>query len=106
MATKYPAGSAGAKEAKGYKIFLVVAGIITLLLLLLQFVFKTEYTKEVRATPLWMNILGGIFTAGSWVLLYKGTKAGEEGSASYTFAWIILLALGFLTAAGFYSYTY
>lgn len=105
--TKYRPGSAGEKEEKQFNnVILPFFAILTVLCLLVTFVFDTVIHDNVKAAPTWMNILGGIFLVGSLGFIYKAHKAGEEGAQGYSIAWAISLVIGFLTAAGFYGYTY
>ena len=98
--TQYPKGSAGEAEQKSYRIFLVVAAAITVLLFLLQVTpMGGEYRQAVIETYKFLNVIGHILTLGSWGFLFYATKAGEEGSAGYVFGWLGALAAGFLICA-------
>lgn len=105
--TNYPKGSAGAAEQKEYKTAFIVMGIITVGLLLLQFVIPGLYRNEVKASPTWMNVLGGIITAGSFIPMYLASRSkNEEGASGYAIATAVLIVIGFFLCAGFFGYTY
>lgn len=105
MATKWPKGSAGEKEAKQNKVIAGFLIVVTILALLLEFVIPSELRDNVKAAPAWLNVLGGLLTAGSAAPPIIGLTAAGDTKNHAKF-WVILLALGFLTAAGFYGYTY
>lgn len=106
MATKYRPGSAGAKEQKEAKVMYWFFGAITVAALLLEFVIPSILRDNVKAATTAWNVIGGILTAASFVPIVKAQSAGEEGAKGYTIAWGVLLALGFMCAAGWYGYTY
>lgn len=106
MATKYRPGSAGEKEQKEAKAMYVVFGIITLLVLALEFIIPSELRDNVKAATTAWNLLGGVLTFSSFVPIVKAQTAGEEGSWGYSIAWGVLLALGIFCSAGFFGYTY
>lgn len=105
--SNYRPGSAGEKEEKQFKrVIAPVFGVITILALLLAFVIPSELRDNVIAAPAGWNWAGGVLLVLSGACIYKAYQAGEEGARPWTWAWIICLALGFLSAAGFYGYTY
>lgn len=105
MATKWRPGSAGEKEAKENKIIAAFLIIVSLLILGVEFVFPSMVRDEVKAAPLVFNIIGGLLTAGSVVPPIIGLTSMDD-TKNYARWWVILLALGILTSAGFYGYTY
>jgi hypothetical protein len=103
---KWRPGSAGEKEAKEQKVIMVFLAVISILILLTLFVFPSELRDNVKASPLWMNIVGGLMVAGSGAPIIRSFTAGEEGVRNYTRWWGILMAAGIMMAAGFFGYTY
>ena len=103
---KWRPGSTGEKEAKQNRIIAGFAALVSIGVLLCLFVLDTYLKVEVKASPVWMNVVGGLLVAGSVYPVVAGFKAGEEGVKSYILAWAAALACGILIACGFYSYTY
>lgn len=99
-------GSAGEKEAKEQKYILAFLAVVTIGVLLILFVIPNDVRTNVKASPVWMNIVGGILVTLSGASIVKAFKAMEEGVKSYIIAWAIALALGIFVAAGFFDYTY
>lgn len=105
MTTKWRPGSAGEKEAKQNKVIVTFLVIVSLLILAVLFLIPSEVRDNVKATPTWLNIIGGLLVAGSAVPPILGI-ASQDDTRNHARWWIIMLALGILTATGFYSYTY
>lgn len=107
MATKYPSGSAGDKEQKEFKRYILpFFALAAVLSLLICFVFKTEVNVNVKAAPVLWNIVGAILILASPYIVFRAYKAGEEGSMGWSILAFVVLAAGIFTAAGFYGYTY
>ena len=103
---KWRKGSAGEKEAKEQKVIAGFLFVVTVLLELTLFVFPSELRDNVKASPVWMNWVGGLLVAGSGLPVIRAFTAGEEGVRNYERWWIVLIGLGFFFAAGFFEYTY
>jgi H+/Cl- antiporter ClcA len=99
-------GSAGEKEAKEQKVVAAFLLVITILLELTLFVFPSELRDNVKASPVWMNIVGGVLVGISGAPIIRAFTAGEEGVRNYTRWWGVLMAAGIMFAAGFFGYTY
>lgn len=105
--TKYRPGSAGEKEQKQFlRVILPFFTIVTILAFLLSFVIPSDLRNEVKAATSGWHITGSVLYIISLLCIYKAYAAGEEGSAGWSIGWVVSLALGFLSCAGFYSYTY
>lgn len=100
MATEFRKGSMGAADQKSSKTFLIVAGGVYLLILLVLFVFNTDLHKFALRAGAILNILGFIMIVASYGVLYMAAKK-ETGKAGYIAAIAILLILGICTACGF-----
>lgn len=100
--TNYRKGSMGAAEQKQNRLIGVAFGIITILILLVQFVIPSQYRTEVIDAPTWMNWVGGLITAGSIVPVILEMTTPDEGKP-YSWAWLIMIGLGFFIAAGFFD---
>lgn len=89
---------------KEKKSNIVWFSIITLLLLALQFVIPSQYRDEVKDAPTWMNVLGGLITAGSIVPVMMGFFGKKDvDGASYAKAWIVMMVIGLFLTAGFFD---
>ncbi len=98
-------GSAGEKEAKQNKVIVAFLVIVALGVLALEFLIPSIIRDNVKAAPTWLNVIGGLLTAASIVPPIIGFTSTSDTKTNAQW-WIILLALGILTSAGFYSYTY
>lgn len=105
MATKWRKGSAGEKEAKQNKVIVAFLVIVSLLVFALEFFIPNVINDNVKAAPTWLNVLGGIFTLGSCVPPIIGLTSTDD-TKNHARWWAVALALGILTSAGFYGYTY
>lgn len=106
MTTKWDPGSAGEKEAKQHKVIAAFLAVVTIGVLLILFVIPNDVRENVKAAPSWLNIIGALLVLASAGSVIRSFTAGEEGAKNYAVWWVVLLALGILTAAGFFGYTY
>lgn len=97
--TNYPKGSQGAAEAKSNKIMLAVMAVVTLIVMLLVFVFNTHLHLFANRAGWVMNVLGGLLFVASWVWLYFGAKNDWDAKAGI--GWFLLLLAGFVVSTGF-----
>jgi hypothetical protein len=100
--TDYRKGSAGAADKKESILISIVFGVITLGVLLLQFVIPSQYRTEVKdASGAW-NVIGFILALASFGAVVRGAYSDDE-TKGYKWAWAILLVLSFFCAAGWFD---
>lgn len=105
--TKYREGSAGEKEQKEFKKYILPFFVLACLgALLISFVFNTEVHANVNAAPLIWNVIGAILQCLPVYIVFRAYKAGEEGSYGWSILAFVVLAIGIFTATGFYGYTH
>lgn len=95
------------KKKDNTKLLLIVFGIITVLILCVEFVFSSEVRDNVKAAPTAWNVIGFILTAGSWFPLWKASRiTSDDDATKYCIAWAVMIVLGIFASTGFYGYTY
>ncbi len=99
--TNYRPGSMGAAEKKSTKKFLIGAGVVYLIILLLLWgVIPTYMHQYFKRADFLLNLIGIIAILGSFYMIYSATKKGEA-KVSYIIGAFILLAFGICCACGF-----
>lgn len=98
----YRKGSAGAADKKESILVSIVFGLITIGVLLLQWVIPSQYRTEVKDASTAWNVVGFILTLASFGAVVVGAFWNEE-TKGFKWAWIILLVLGLFCAAGWFD---
>ena len=102
---KWPKGSAGEAEQKQALIMCAVFGAISILVMLILFVFNNQLHDHVKVASPALKVIGGLMVAGSAGIVAYGAF-GSADTKSFGKWWAVLLAGGIFVAAGFFNTLY